>query len=78
MKQQVVRKKKLVESAAEPHHVEIYLSKRSIDLWLSAVVDYCQCQLVERDVHFRDTLMFQTRIHKYAIMLFCVKNAELH
>jgi len=67
VQQQVMPKKKLEESAAEPHHVEIYLSTRSIDLYLSAVVDFCQCELAERDVYFRDTLMFQTRIHKYVL-----------
>ena len=75
MKQQVVPKKKLVESAAEPYHVEIYLSRRSIDLWLSAVMDYCQCQLAERQLHFRDTLMFQSHTHKYAHMLYYITQA---
>jgi len=65
IKQQVVPKKKLLESAPEPHHVEIFLSTRTVDLYLSAVVDFCRCKLPERNVHFRDTLMFQTRIHKY-------------
>lgn len=65
----VFPKKKLVESAPEPNHVEIFLSKRTIDLYLSAVVNFCQYELVERNVHFRDTLMFQTRIHKYLALL---------
>jgi len=59
-----VPKKKLIESAPEPYHVEIYLSTRTIDLYLSAVVDFCRYELTEKNVHFRDTLMFQTRIHK--------------
>ena len=63
--QPVVPKKKITESAAEPDHVEIYLSTRTIDLYLSAVVDFCQCELRERAVHFHDTLMFQTRTHRY-------------
>ena len=82
---QVVAKKKLVESAPEPYHVEIFLSQRSIELWLSAVVDYCRCSLAEQNVHFRDTLMFQTRIYKYAtiiiiivtIVIICSFNKEL-
>jgi len=61
----VVPKKRVEEGAAEPYHVEITLSTRTIDLYLLAVVDYCQCELLERDVRFRDTLMFQTRIYKY-------------
>ena len=68
--QQVVPKKKQFESAPEPHHVEIFLSTRTVDLYLSAVVDFCRCELTERSVHFRDTLMFQTRIHKYHDALF--------
>jgi len=57
------------ESAAEPYHVEISLSTRNIDLYLSAAIDYCKYQLLERSVHFRDTLMLQTRIHKYSSSL---------
>jgi len=71
-----VPKKKLVESAAEPYHVEIYLSRRSIDLWLSAVMDYCQCQLAERQLRFHDTLMFQSHTHKYANMLYYMTQAN--
>jgi len=63
-------KKKLLESAPEPHHVDIFLSSRTIDLYLSAVVDFCRCELPERSVLFRDTLMFQTRIHRYCDVLY--------
>ena len=68
--QPVVPKKKITESAAEPDHVEIYLSTRTIDLYLSAVVDFCQCELRERAVHFHDTLMFQTRTYRYYHCMF--------
>ena len=78
IEQQVLPKKKLIESAPEPYHVEIYLSTRTIDLYLSAVVDFCQCELLERSVHFRDTLMFQTRIHKYHTILFLLEISCLY
>jgi len=68
----VVPKKKLVESAPEPYHVEIFLTQRDIDLWLCAVVDYCRCELAEQNIHFRDTLMFQARVYKYAYVLCCL------
>ncbi|GFS07093.1 hydrocephalus-inducing protein-like [Elysia marginata] len=56
-------KKKIVETEPEPAHTEVADSARNLELLVSATIDFTQCSCKVDTVHFKDTLMFQTRVY---------------
>jgi hydrocephalus-inducing protein len=57
-------KKKIYETEAEPAHTAIEDSARTFLLGVSAKVDYAACECPVNMIHFKDTLMFQTRVYR--------------
>ena len=57
-------KKKIVETEPEPAYTEVVESVRNVDLLVTAVADYSKYTCKTTSIHFRDTLMFQTRVYE--------------
>lgn len=57
-------KRKVVETEPEPVNSEVPNSTSTVSLLVSANGDFCKYKLAEESLHFRDTLMFQTRVHQ--------------
>nr|XP_032813560.1 hydrocephalus-inducing protein homolog isoform X3 [Petromyzon marinus] len=57
-------KTKVVETEREPPHTLLDSVPQELVLTVSAVADLCRPQCKTEPVHFRDTLMFQTRIYQ--------------
>lgn len=55
-------KKKVVETEPEPTFTDFPDSSRNIELLVSANADFCKYGCKTESVHFKDTLMFQTRV----------------
>ncbi|XP_062997557.1 hydrocephalus-inducing protein homolog [Elgaria multicarinata webbii] len=68
-------KKKVIETDPEPAHVTLEESARELELRVSATVDYAQYKMESDPVHFKDTLLFQTRVFK--VELSNVGNVQL-
>ncbi|XP_070194710.1 hydrocephalus-inducing protein homolog isoform X4 [Littorina saxatilis] len=60
-------KKKIVETELEPAYIEVVESARTVDLLVSAVADFCKHTCKTTSIHFRDTLMFQTRLYEVVL-----------
>ena len=58
-------KQKVVETDPEPAHSVVDNSQREIELFVSAVSDRSKYECLAKDVKFRDTLMYQTRVYRY-------------
>ena len=56
-------KKKMVDTEPEPGFTEVAESVRNVELLVSAIADYTQCSCKVESIHFKDTLMFQTRVY---------------
>ena len=65
-------KKKVIETEPEPTYTEIAESARSIDLLVLVNCDYCKYKCKTDMIHFKDTLMFQTRVFE------CVSTLHIH
>ena len=57
-------KKKIIETEPEPSFTEVG-EARNVELLVSAISDYTQVSCKVESVHFKDTLMFQTRVYRY-------------
>ncbi|XP_007442069.2 hydrocephalus-inducing protein homolog, partial [Python bivittatus] len=57
-------KKKVIETDPEPAHVTVEEGSQELVLRVSANVDFAQYKMEVDAVHFRDTLLFQTRVFK--------------
>ncbi len=57
-------KKKVVETEAEPACTEVSDTARTVDLLVSAVVDYAKFSCSVDQIAFRETLMFQSRVYE--------------
>ncbi len=57
-------KRKVIEMESEPRYTEVAESARNVDLLVSANVDYCKPKIKVASIHFKDTLMLQTRIYE--------------
>ncbi|KAG8143780.1 hypothetical protein E2320_000954, partial [Naja naja] len=55
-------KKKVIETDPEPAHMTVEESSQDLALRVSANIDFAQYKMDEDVVHFRDTLLFQTRV----------------
>ena len=60
-------KKKVIETAVEPSYQEVTDTARTIDLLVSANADYSQFKCKTESVHFKDTLMLQTRVYEFSL-----------
>lgn len=54
----------MVETDPEPVHTVVEDTARELELWVSAIVDYAQYKLNVKTVHFKDTMLFQTRVFR--------------
>ncbi|XP_062817752.1 hydrocephalus-inducing protein homolog isoform X1 [Anolis carolinensis] len=68
-------KKKVIEKDPEPAYLPLEEGGRELELRVSAIVDYAQYKLEVDAVHFKDTLLFQTRVFK--VELFNTGNVQL-
>lgn len=57
-------KRKVIEVEPEPTFTEVPESARTIELLVSANSDFSKCKCKVESVHFRDTLMLQTRVYE--------------
>lgn len=57
-------KRKVVEIEPEPAHTELPNATSAVSLFVSANGGFCKYRQEEGNLHFRDTLMFQTRVHQ--------------
>ncbi|KAG8562376.1 hypothetical protein GDO81_015657 [Engystomops pustulosus] len=60
-------KKKVIETDPEPAHMVLDAEARIIELLITATVDYAQYTANCEQVHFKDTLLFQTRVYKFVM-----------
>ena len=70
-------KRKVIETEPEPAYTEIAESARSIDLLVSVNCDYCKYKCKTDTIHFKDTLMFQTRVFE-CVAIFHIDNKLFH
>ncbi|KAL8194575.1 UNVERIFIED_CONTAM: hypothetical protein K2H54_025175 [Gekko kuhli] len=68
-------KKKVIETDPEPVHTVVEESGRELELQASATIDYAQYKMEVEPVHFKETLLFQTRVFK--MELFNTGNVHL-
>ena len=57
-------KRKVVETEPEPPHSEIPDTARNVELLVNATADYSKFKCKVDSVHFKETLMFQTRVYE--------------
>uniref|UniRef100_A0A803TF57 HYDIN axonemal central pair apparatus protein n=1 Tax=Anolis carolinensis TaxID=28377 RepID=A0A803TF57_ANOCA len=65
----------VIEKDPEPAYLPLEEGGRELELRVSAIVDYAQYKLEVDAVHFKDTLLFQTRVFK--VELFNTGNVQL-
>ena len=57
-------KKKVIEVEPEPPFTALENSTKEVELLISAVCDFAKYLCKEENIHFKDTLMFQTRVYR--------------
>lgn len=57
-------KKMVIETETEPTHTEQADSSRNVELLVSAAADFCKYECKIESIHFKDTLMFQSRVYE--------------
>ncbi|XP_068693384.1 hydrocephalus-inducing protein homolog [Montipora foliosa] len=60
-------KKKIIEVETEPPFTALENSTKDVELLLSAVCDYAKYRCKVESVHFKDTLMFQSRVYSFTV-----------
>ncbi|XP_073461747.1 hydrocephalus-inducing protein homolog [Aquarana catesbeiana] len=60
-------KKKVIETDPEPAHTLLDDGSRQVELLVSTTVDHAQYKANFVDVHFRDTLLYQTLVYKFLL-----------
>ena len=60
-------KRKVIETEPEPPHSEVEGGSRDVELMISAVADFAKYECPIREVHFKDTLMYQTRVYSFPV-----------
>ncbi|XP_063801928.1 hydrocephalus-inducing protein homolog isoform X2 [Pseudophryne corroboree] len=58
-------KKKVIETDPEPAHTVLHDGIWEVDLLVTATVDYARYSATSEQVHFRDTLLYQTRVYRF-------------
>ena len=57
-------KRKVVETEPEPPYTEVADSARNVELLVNATADYSKFKCKVEQIHFKETLMFQTRVYE--------------
>lgn len=57
----------MIETEPEPPYHEVPDTTRTLDLLVSANCDFCQYKCKTEHVHFKDTLMLQTRVYEFSM-----------
>ena len=60
-------KKKVIETEPEPPHSDVENSSREVELIVSAIADFAKYECPIREVNFRETLMYQTRVYSFPV-----------
>ncbi|CAF1106189.1 unnamed protein product [Rotaria sordida] len=60
-------RKKVIEADIEPTHQRIEEQTRILDIYVSAIADYCRYKCSEFEIRYFDTAILQTRIHEVTI-----------
>ena len=60
-------KRKVIETEPEPPHSDVENGSREVELVVSAVADYAKYECPIREVSFKDTLMYQTRVYSFPL-----------
>lgn len=60
-------RKKVIEADAEPTHQRIEEQTRLLDIYVSAIADYCRYKCSDFEVRYFDTAILQTRVHEYVL-----------
>ncbi|KAI4885088.1 hypothetical protein NFI96_023140 [Prochilodus magdalenae] len=55
-------KKKVVETDPEPAHLVVENSSQELELTISATCDYAQFECHAEPIHFKDTMLYQSRV----------------
>ncbi|XP_032984537.1 hydrocephalus-inducing protein homolog [Rhinolophus ferrumequinum] len=64
----VTIKRKVIETDPEPAHSVLEEHYRELMLQISANVDFASYQCQTRDVHFKETLVYQTRVFEFELI----------
>ena len=64
-------KKKIIEVEPEPPYTALEDSGKELEMLVSAVCDHAKYKCKVERVHFKDTLMFQTRVFRCAAAALC-------
>jgi len=62
-------RKKVTEADIEPTHQRLEDQTRLLDIYISAISDYCRYKCSDFEIRYLDTAMLQTRIHEYVEFL---------
>jgi hypothetical protein len=57
-------RKKIIEADIEPVHQRIEEQTRLLDIYISAVADYCRYKCSDFEIRYLETAMLQTRVHE--------------
>ena len=57
-------RKKITEADIEPAHQRIEEQTRQLDIYVSAIADYCRYKCSDFEIRYLETAMLQTRIHE--------------
>ncbi|XP_066439738.1 hydrocephalus-inducing protein homolog isoform X2 [Eleutherodactylus coqui] len=60
-------KKKVIETDPEPAHLILDEEAREVELLITATVEYARYTAKCEHVHFKDTLLYQTRVYKFVM-----------
>ena len=58
-------RKKVVEADIEPAHLCLEEQASPLDIYVSAIADYCRYKCSDFEIRYFDTAILQTRIHEY-------------
>jgi hydrocephalus-inducing protein len=58
-------RRKVIEADVEPTNQRIEEQTRNLDIYISAISDYCRYKCSDFEIRYLDTAMLQTRIHEY-------------
>lgn len=58
-------KKKIIETESEPPHSVLDDHHRDLELSITAIADYSKYECPIKEIKFKDTLMYQTRVYSF-------------
>ena len=57
--------KSLEEAVNEPDHTSIDKTEKNVQLKVSAVADYARYEVATKEIFFKSTLMYTSRVHTF-------------